>query len=96
MEGDAFDALDACDAPDATATTRKDLSQLGQGACQVGVGAGKNQLVSPGVLKATSGNVAKRVRTRQETRTTARLGKTAAETAIRQIATQERQVERKR
>ena len=91
------DALDACDAPDATATTREeDVSQLGQGACQVGVGAGKNQLVSPGVLKATSGNVAKRIRTRQETRTTARLGKTAAETAIRQIATQERQVEKEK
>ena len=84
VEGDAYDAYDA---PDATATTREgDSSQPGQIACQAEVEAERNQLVSPGVLKATSGNVAKRLRTRQETRSTIKSGKTA-EAAIKQIAT---------
>lgn len=90
IEGDAYDA------PDATATTREyeqeALSQTGQIACQSGIEEQRNQLVSLGVLKATSGNAAKRLRMRQETRTTARSSKTA-EAAIKQIATQERQVE---
>ena len=81
MEGDAFDASDACDAPDATATTREyeqeALSQTGQIACQSGIEEQRNQLVSLGVLKATSGNAAKQLRMRQETRTTARSNKTA-------------------
>ncbi len=46
MEGDAFDTLNKCDAVDATVTTREDLSQLRQRVYQVGVRAGKNQLVS--------------------------------------------------
>lgn len=71
MEDDAFNALDAYDAPDATATTREeDESQPGQIAYQAGVEVERNQMVSLGVLKATSGNVAKRLRTRQETRST--------------------------
>lgn len=71
IEGDAFNALNAYDAPDATATTREeDESQPGQIACQAGVEVERNQMVSLGVLKATSGNVAKRLRTRQETRST--------------------------
>ena len=96
LEGDA---CDACDAPDATATTREyeqeALSQTGQVACQSGMEGQRNQLVSLGVLKATSGNAAKRLRTRQETRTTAKWSKTA-EATIKQIATQERQVEKEK
>ena len=64
MEGDAPDA------PDATATTREyeqeALSQMGQMACQSGIEEQINQLVSLGVLKATSGNAAKRLRMRQK------------------------------
>ena len=93
VEGNAFNAYDA---PDATATTREeDLNQPAQIAGQAGVEAEGNQLVSLRALKATSGNVAKRLRTRQETRLTTKSGKTA-EAAIRQIATQERLVEKEK
>lgn len=46
------------------------------------------------MLKATSGNAAKRLRERQETRVT-RAGKTA-EAAVKEIATQELQTEKSR
>ena len=52
-------------------------------------------MVSPGVFKATSGNVAKRLWTRQETRSTIKSGKTA-KAAIKQIATQKYQVEKEK
>ena len=94
MESDAFDAPDAPDAPDATATTRgheyEAASQNGQMMRQLEAESKKSRLRSAGVLKATSGNAAKRLRVRQETRVT-RAGKTA-EAAVKEIATQELQM----
>ena len=55
---------------------------------QLELEAEKNQSVNPGVLKATSGNAAKRLKVRQETCATTRAGK-SAEAAIKQIAAQE-------
>ena len=93
MESDAFDAPDA---PDATVTTRgheyEAASQNGQMMRQLEAESKKNRLRSAGVLKATSGNAAKRLRVRQETRVT-RAGKTA-EAAVKEIATQELQMEK--
>lgn len=48
-----------------------------------------------GVLKSTSGNVAKQLKMKQETRVTTRAGKTA-EAAVKQMATQELQIEKAR
>ena len=83
MEGNAFDAYDTLNAPNEPATTwEEDLNQPAQIAGQAGVEAKRNQLGSRRALKATSRNVAKRLRTRQETRSTTKSSKTA-EAAIR-------------
>ena len=96
MEGDAFDASDA---PDATTTIggqeHEATSQNGQMIRQLEVGLEGNPVGNVGVLKTTSGNVAKRLKMRQETRVTTRAGKTA-EAAVNQLATQELQIEKAR
>ena len=96
MESDAFDAPDE---PDATTTTGgheyEAASQNGQMTRQEEVGLERSQLGNAGVLKATSGNAAKRLRMRQETRVITRAGKTA-EAAGKQLAAQELQVEKAR
>ena len=91
------DAFDACDATAATAGEQEHeaLHQNRQVARQLELEAERNQSVNPGVLKATSGNAAKRLKVRQETRATTRAGK-SAEAAIKQIAAQELQVEKGR
>lgn len=83
---------------DATATIEREyegLSQTGQAACQLGIEGGRNQSENLGPLKATSGNAAKRLNMRQKTRVITRSNKNA-EAAIKQIATQELQVEKGR
>lgn len=95
VEGDAFNARDATDARNPTTTTREDLNWPSQIAGQAGVEAERNQLESLKALKGTSVNVAKRLRTRQETRSSIKSGKTA-EAVIRQIVTQERLVEKEK
>ena len=62
---------------------------------QFEVEARRNQSENLEVLKATSGNAAKRLKNRQETRVATRASKNA-EAAIKQIATQELQVEKKK
>ena len=91
------DAFDACDATAATAGEQEHeaLHQNRQVARQLELEAERNQSVNLGVLKATSGNAAKRLKVRQETRATTRAGK-SAEAAIKQIAAQELQVEKGR
>ena len=84
------EAHDACDASAATAEEQDHGAQHQdlQIARQLGLEAERNQLANLGVLKATNGNVAKRLKLRQETRGTNRAGRTA-EAAIKQIATLE-------
>lgn len=60
--------------------------------CQSELETERNELGNPGVLKATSGNAAKRWKMRQETRATTK----SAEAAIKQIATQKFQAEKER
>lgn len=55
----------------------------------------KSHKSSMGVFKATSGNVATRLKTKQETWVTTQASKNA-ETTIKQITTQEFQVEKSR
>ena len=84
----AYNASDATDATDATTggqeqeAERQSLQIMGQSELETE----KNDLGSPGVLKATSGNSAKRWKMRQKTRAITRAGK-SAEAAIKQIAT---------
>ena len=66
--------------------------QAMQIARQLGAESERSQSGNVGVLRATSGNAAKRLKNRQETRVTTRAGK-IAEAAIKQIASQELQVE---
>lgn len=91
------DAFDACDATAATAGGQEHeaLHQNRQIARQLELEAERNQSVISGVLKANSGNAAKRLKVRQEARATTRAGK-SAEAAIKQIAAQKLQVERGR
>ncbi len=99
IEGDAFDAFDASDAPNATTTSGRQenevTSQNRRMIRQLDVGLEGKLVGNPGVLKATSGNMAKRHKMRQETRATTRVGKTA-EAAVKQLATKELQVEKAR
>ena len=92
VEGNAFNAYDASDALDATTAMEEDLSQPAQ---IEGIEVEGNQLVSLKALKATSGNAEKRLRIRQETRSTINSGKTTG-AATRPRATQERLVEKER
>lgn len=93
----ALIAYDASDATDATTEGQEQEagSQSLQITRQLELEIEKNQLGNPGVLKATSGNAAKRWKMRQETQTTTRAGK-SAEAAIKQIATQKFQTEKER
>lgn len=59
---------------------------------QLAVGVERNRFGNAGVLRATSGNVAKRAKMR-ETRVTTRTGK-SVEAAAKQMATQELQIEK--
>ncbi len=97
IEGDAFDAFDASDAPDATTPSggqeNEVTSQNRRMICQLDVGLEGKLVGNPGVLKATSGNVVKRLKMRQETRATTRAGKTT-EAAVKQLATKKLQVEK--
>ena len=98
VENDAFNEFDAPSAPDATTATEgqdcEAASQKGQMMHQLEVGVERNRLGNAGVLKAASGNVAKRLKMR-ETRLTTRAGKTV-EAAAKQMATQELQMEKAR
>ena len=91
MENDAFDAFDVSGAPDATTVTKrqeqKAASQKEQMVRQLAVEVERNRFGNAGVLKAASGNVAKRAKMR-ETRIITRTGK-IIETAAKQMATQE-------
>lgn len=69
--------------------------QTEQIACQLRIKVEKSQLVNSGVFKITSGNVAKRLKMRQETHVTIRARKTA-EAAFKQIAAQELQAKKRR
>ena len=79
----------------ASTATAGDQDQTGQIAHQLGIEVERSQLANSRVLKATSGNVAKRLKMRQETHVTTRAGKTAEE-AIKQIAAQELQTDKGR
>ena len=89
---------DASGAPDATTVTggqeHEAASQKEQMIRQLDVGVERNRFGNAGVLKAASGNVAKRLKMR-ETRVTTRAGKTV-EAAAKQMATQELQMEKAR
>ena len=90
------EAPDACDAyATASTATAGDQDQTGQIAHQLGIEVERSQLANSRVLKATSGNVAKRLKMRQETHVTTRAGKTA-EAAIKQIVAQELQTDKGR
>lgn len=93
VENDTPDAFDAS----ATAGGQEHQAQhqAMQIARQLGAESERSQPRNVGVLRATSGNAAKLLKNRQETRVTTRAGKTA-EAAIKQIASQELQVEKVR
>ncbi|MCJ1348444.1 hypothetical protein MMC31_006676, partial [Peltigera leucophlebia] len=84
------------DAYDATASTaaagRQD--QTGQIARQLGIEVERSQSANPGVLKTTSGNVAKRLKMRQETRVTTRAGKTAEASVVSSPTVRSRTISR--
>ena len=88
------DASDASDAPAKTATPRgqehEGSSQSGQMVPWIGVESETNGLGDLGVLRATSGNATKRLKTRAITRA----GKSAQAIIMKQIATEERQAEK--
>ncbi len=88
-------ARDACDASAVTAEEQDHGRQHQdlQIARQLGLEAERNQLANLGVLKATNGCAAKRLKLRQETRETTRVGRTAGP-AIKQIATLKLQAEK--
>lgn len=77
-------------------SNRQAQHQAMQIACGLGVELEKNQPAKVEVLQATSWNAVKWLKNRQETRmTTTRAGRTV-EAAIKQIASQELQVEKGR
>ena len=99
IEGDVYNAFDTSDTPD-TATTsggqeNEVTSQNRRMICQLDVGLEGKLVGNLGVLKATSGNVAKQLKMRQETRSITRVRKTA-KAAVKQLATKELQVEKAR
>ena len=97
IECDAFDAYDAPNAPGAT-TTIGEQQENGlnrQMIHQSERGMGGKLVGKSRVLKVTSGNAAKRLKLRQETRATTRAGKTAKAEA-KQLANQELQIEKAR
>ena len=83
------DAPDPCDAyATASTATARDQDQIGQIVHHLGIEIERSQLANSRVLKATSGNIAKRLKMRQETHLITRAGKTA-EAVIKQIAAKE-------
>ncbi len=91
VENDAPDAYDAYDAPAGTTKGHHDLQMVRH--VEEEEEADRNQLIDMGVFKPTSGNAAKRLRMRQETREETRNGKTV-EATLQQIASQEFQAEK--
>ena len=92
MASDAHDAYNAFDATAIETQGSNENEALHQG---IEVELEEDNVLNVGVLKATSGNVSKRLGTRQETRMATRASKNGA-TAIQQMATQERHVEKLR
>ena len=91
---DAFDAFDAPVAPDATTTSGEQENGLNrQMIRQLWRGMEGKLVGNSEVLKATSGNAAKRLKMRQETRATTRAGKAAE---AKQLANKELQTEKAR
>ena len=95
-EGIENSAPDACDAPSASNATATPGGQelelwspAGEITHQIGVESEENQVDNAGVLRATSGNVTKRLKSRVLTR-----AEKSAEAAMRQFAAQERQAEK--
>ena len=82
MENGAFDATTVTEGQEAASQKEQVMRHLE-------VGVERNRFGNAGVLKAASGNVAKRLKMR-ETRVTTRAGKTA-EAAAKRMATQELQ-----
>ncbi len=95
MDNDAPNAGNASDTPTAGGGQDQAQHQALQIARQLEVESERNQLRKAVVLQATSGNAVKRLKNRQELRVTIRAGRTA-EAAIKQIASQELQVEKVR
>ncbi len=89
------DASGESGATEAAGHEQEVLSQALQIARQLELESEKSRLANPEVLKSTSGNATKRLKMRQETRVATRATKTA-EAAMKQIATQELQVEKER
>lgn len=100
-EGIENDAPDACDtpyAPNATATTATPGGQelelwspAGEITYQIGVESEGNQLDNAGVLRATSGNATKRLKSQVLIK-----AEKSAEAAMRQFAAQEHQAEKEK
>ena len=97
-EGIENDARDACDAPNPTARTSTHGGQeleLWSPAEEIShqkeVESEGNQLDNAGVLRASSGNATKRLKSRVLTR-----AEKSAEAAMRQFAAQERQAEKEK
>ena len=96
MENDTFDAPGATDATDATPANAQGQQQHQTPPEQPGRSDNEgNHLAKAGILRATSGNGAKRLRTRQESRVTTRAGK-SAEAVIKQFASQELRSEKEK
>lgn len=100
MGNNTPDALNATDAADVTTTAmmrheNEALFQSKDIARQLEDEVGKNHRSSRGVLKVTSGNGAKRLKAKQETRVTTRASMNA-EATIKQIASEELQTEKSR
>ena len=100
LEGNALIAYEMRNATDVTAATTGEQSQGVEGQDvlvdrQPMLEMNKNQLGTPGVLRATSGNAGKQLKMRQETRATTKAGK-SAEAGINQIATRKLHVEKEK
>ena len=89
IENDTFDAPDATHATPATAKSQQYETQLQTPPGHLSRAYNeRNRMGKAGILKATSGNGAKRLKPRQELRVTTQAGK-AAEAVIKQFASQE-------
>ena len=94
MESEAIDAPVAYNARDAIAIAIQGSNENETLHQEIEAGLERGNELNVGALKATSGNVTKRLGTRQETRGAIRASKNG--TPIQQMATQERQVEKLR
>lgn len=96
MENDTFDAPDATNAIPATAEGQQHEAQHQTPPVHLIRAENEgNQLVQAGILRATSGNGAKRSKTRQESRVTTRVAK-SAEAVIKQFVSQELRSEKQK